>query len=72
MLSLSDGGFWGSLQRRVELRGFDSTGGLMGNANSGRYPKLTSEERRRIIGLVADGMRAVDVAREVRRSASFV
>lgn len=44
----------------------------MGNANSGRYPKLTPEERKRIIGLVADGMRAVDVAREVARSASFV
>ena len=44
----------------------------MGNANSGRYPKLTAEERRRIIGLVADGMSAVDVAREVKRSASFV
>jgi IS30 family transposase len=44
----------------------------MGNANSGRYPKLSSEERRRIIGLVADGMGAVDVAREVKRSASFV
>ncbi|HZI37339.1 MAG TPA: IS30 family transposase [Acidimicrobiia bacterium] len=44
----------------------------MGNANSGRYPKLTPEERRRIVGLVADGMRAVDVAREVGRSAGFV
>ncbi len=44
----------------------------MGNANSGRYPRLTPEERKRIIGLVADGMRAVDVAREVARSASFV
>jgi IS30 family transposase len=44
----------------------------MGNANSGRYPKLTPEERRRIIGLVADGMSAVEVAREVQRSASFV
>ena len=44
----------------------------MGNANSGRYPKLTPEERRRIIGLVADGMSAVDVAREVKRSAGFV
>ena len=44
----------------------------MGNANSGRYRKLTPEERKRIIGLVADGMRAVDVAREVARSASFV
>lgn len=44
----------------------------MGNANSGRYPKLTAEDRRRIIGLVADGMRAKDVAREVQRSAGFV
>ena len=44
----------------------------MGNANSGRYPKLTPEERKRIIGLVADGMRAEDVAREVARSARFV
>jgi len=44
----------------------------VGNANSGRYPKLTPEDRKRIIGLVADGMRAVEVAREVRRSASFV
>ena len=44
----------------------------MGNANSGRYPKLTRQERRRIIGLVADGMRAVDVAREVARSARCV
>ena len=44
----------------------------MGNANSGRYPKLTSEERKRIIVLVADGMVAVDVAREVARSASLV
>ena len=44
----------------------------MGNANSGRYPKLTPEERKRIIGLVADGMAPPDVAREVARSASFV
>ena len=44
----------------------------MGNANSGRYPKLTAEERRRIIGLVADGMRSTDVAVEVKRSVSFV
>jgi IS30 family transposase len=44
----------------------------VGNANSGRYPKLTPEERKRIIGLVADGMRVVEVAREVARSASFV
>jgi transposase, IS30 family len=45
---------------------------VVGNANSGRYPKLTPEERKRIVGLVADGMRAVDVAREVGRSANFV
>jgi IS30 family transposase len=45
---------------------------VVGNANSGRYPKLTPEERKRIIGLVADGMRPVDVAREVARSAWFV
>jgi len=45
---------------------------VVGNANSGRYPKLTPEERNRIIGLVADGMRPVDVAREVARSVSFV
>jgi transposase, IS30 family len=44
----------------------------VGNANSGRYSKLTPEERRRIIGLVADGMRPADVAREVARSVSFV
>lgn len=44
----------------------------MGNANSGRYPKLTPEERKRIIGLVADGMAAKDVAREISRSVSFV
>lgn len=44
----------------------------MGNANSGRYPKLTAEERRRIIGLVADAISAVDVAQQVKRSASFV
>ena len=44
----------------------------MGNANSGRYPRLTPEERKRIISLVADGMGAVDVAGEVARSAGFV
>lgn len=44
----------------------------MGNANSGRYPRLSSEDRTRIIGLVADGMRAIDVAREVARSVSLV
>jgi IS30 family transposase len=45
---------------------------VVGNANSGRYPKLTPEERKRIVGLVADGMRPVDVAREVARSTGFV
>ena len=45
---------------------------MVGNANSGRYPRLMPEERKRIIGLVADGMRAVDVAREVARSTSLV
>ena len=44
----------------------------MGNANSGRYRKLTPEERKRIIGLVAQGVRAVDIAREVAKSARFV
>jgi len=45
---------------------------VVGTATSGRYPKLTVEDRKRIIGLVADGMRAVDVAGEVGRSAGFV
>jgi IS30 family transposase len=45
---------------------------VVGNANSGRYPKLTPQERKRIIGLVADGMAPVDVAREVARSAWLV
>ena len=44
----------------------------MGNANSGRYPKLTPEERKRIIGLVADGLAVREVAKEVARSAGFV
>ncbi len=44
----------------------------MGNANSGRYPKLTPEERKRVIGLVADGLPAAEVAREVARSTGFV
>jgi IS30 family transposase len=44
----------------------------VGNANSGRYPKLMAEERKRIIGLVADGMRPIDVAREVARSVGSV
>ena len=44
----------------------------MGNANSGRYPRLSPQERHRIIGLVADGMRPGDVAREVARSKTMV
>lgn len=43
----------------------------MGGKGSGRYPKLTAEEKVRIINLVADGMR-VEVAREVQRSTSLV
>jgi IS30 family transposase len=45
---------------------------VVGTRSSGRYPRLTSEERKRIICLVADGMRPVDVAREVKRSVGFV
>jgi len=44
----------------------------VGNANSGGHPKLTPEERKRISVLVADGMSAKDVAREVSFSAGFV
>jgi transposase, IS30 family len=44
----------------------------VGNANSGRYPRLSPQERHRIIGLVADGMRPGAVAREVARSKSMV
>ena len=44
----------------------------MGGKNSGRYPRLTPVEKKRIINLVADGMSAVDVAREVGRSRQFV
>ena len=44
----------------------------MGNANSGRYPKMLPAERKRIICLVADGMPARDVAREVSRSLGMV
>jgi len=51
---------------------FDSTEVVVGNANSGRYSKLTPEERKRIICLVAEGMVAKDVAREIGRSAEFV
>ncbi len=46
--------------------------GVVGNVSSGRYPRLTPEDRRRIIGLVAGGMRTADVAREVARSKGFV
>jgi IS30 family transposase len=45
---------------------------VVGNANSGRYPKLTPQDRRRIVAMVADGARTVDVAREVARSVGFV
>jgi IS30 family transposase len=44
----------------------------VGNANSGRYARLTRQERRRIVALVADGMSSADVAREVARSAGFI
>ncbi|MBA2607748.1 MAG: IS30 family transposase [Actinobacteria bacterium] len=44
----------------------------MGSKNSGRYRRLTPEERKRIIVLVADGMAPVEVAREVARSSRFV
>jgi IS30 family transposase len=44
----------------------------VGNANSGRHPKLSREDRKRIIGLRAGGMAAVAVAREVARSEGFV
>jgi IS30 family transposase len=44
----------------------------MGNKNSGRYPKLTPEDRKRIISLVADGMHPKEVAREVARSHGFI
>jgi IS30 family transposase len=39
---------------------------------SGRFRKLSPGERKRIIGLVADGMSTRDVAREVSRSWSMV
>jgi transposase, IS30 family len=44
----------------------------MGGKNSGRYPRLLPLERKRIISLVAGGMRTADVAREVSRSVSMV
>ena len=44
----------------------------MGNAMSGRFRKLSPGERKRIIGLVADGVSTRDVAREVSRSWSMV
>jgi len=44
----------------------------VGVENRGRFRKLTPEQRKRIIELIAGGMRAVDVAREVARSAGFI
>jgi transposase, IS30 family len=44
----------------------------VGGANSGRYPKLSPSERKRIISLVADGMSSKDVARVVCRSTRMV
>ena len=44
----------------------------MGVENRGRFRKLTPEQRKQIIELVAGGMRAVDAAREVSRSAGFI
>lgn len=44
----------------------------MGNKNSGRYPKLSREEHKRIIAMAADGARPKDIARELQRSAGFV
>jgi IS30 family transposase len=44
----------------------------VGNANSGRYPKLLPDERKRIIGLIAGGMRPAEAAVAVSRSLSMV
>jgi transposase, IS30 family len=44
----------------------------MGTSTRGRFPRLTAEERKRIICLVADGMATADVAREVAKSAGFI
>lgn len=44
----------------------------MGTSTRGRFPKLTAEERKRIMCLVADGMKTADVAREVSKSAGFI
>ena len=44
----------------------------MGNANSGPHRRLSPEDRKRIISLTADGMSAVDVAREVAWSVGSV
>jgi transposase, IS30 family len=44
----------------------------VGGPGSCRYPKLRADERSRIIALASDGMRAVDVAREIRRSEGLV
>jgi IS30 family transposase len=45
---------------------------MPGNANSGRYPKLLSAEKSRIIALSARGMSDRDLAREVGRSLGTV
>ena len=45
---------------------------MPGNANSGRYPKLLSAEKSRIIVLSARGMSDRDLAREVGRSLGTV
>jgi IS30 family transposase len=44
----------------------------MGTENSGRYPRLTAEEKKRMISLIADGMSANDVAQELGRSSTIV
>jgi transposase, IS30 family len=45
---------------------------VMGNKNSGRYPRLSPQDRRRIILMVADGAVYEDVAVAVRRSVRLV
>jgi len=44
----------------------------VGNANSGRYPRLLPDERKRIIGLIAGGMSPAEAAVAVSRSLSMV
>lgn len=44
----------------------------MGNENSGRWPKLTSEDRHKIIGMIADGAPIAVVAHEMKRTESFI